>query len=445
MNGSKIIFCLALITLFSCSKKYVIIIPSENNRKERWTQDIEYFKNEFVDKAKTYTEDLKDSCLARLANLEDQIDELSDFQIKLELSRCVVLADNAHTTLPIVSKEKIPLRFYRFSDGIYVIRTDSLSSTYLGSKILKINSVDVEEVEARLFPYISGLERAKKQRTIDCITSPEILYEAGIIETEDFLSLTLVKNGQITEVSFGFVESKKDRAWYKNWANLYPDQFGQAKWKFIKTNKDKLPLYLAKADQGVFYSFEEREKIAYFHINSFWNDCPNFKELVDNFNEALKIKRDYTVVIDLRFHTGGDYTYSNKLATQPPKIINDDRKIYLITSNKTYSAAIVTAARVKYFAKDKIVIVGEEVGDRLKFWAESKACTLPNSGIKIYNPRKEHDWRDNKRSIFRTHFANFLFGVPAKDLKVDKEIGLSFKEFLDNRDPALDWIIEQSR
>ncbi|MEL7122828.1 MAG: S41 family peptidase, partial [Bacteroidota bacterium] len=232
-------------------------------------------------------------------------------------------------------------------------------------------------------------------------------------------------------------------SWYKNWANLYPEQNTMANWKFLMPDKNKLPLYLKKADQGVFYSFEESEKIAYFHINSFWDDCPNFKERVNDFNEKLKTKRDYNVVIDLRFHTGGDYTYSNKLATKPPKIINDDSKVFLITSNMTYSAAIVTAARVKYYAKEKIVVAGEEVGDRLKFWAESKACTLPNSGIKIYNPIKEHDWRDNKRNIFRTHFANFLYGVAAKDLKLDKEIGISFKDYQENKDPILEWIIKQ--
>lgn len=127
-----------------------------------------------------------------------------------------------------------------------------------------------------------------------------------------------------------------------------------------------------------------------------------------------------------------------ELATKPPKIINEDKKIYLITSNKTYSAGIVTAARIKHYAKDKIIIVGEKVGDRLKFWAESVPCTLPNSGITIYNSKEEHDWKDNRRNIFRTHFPNFFHGVAAKNLKIDKKIKLSFKDYLDNKDSILE-------
>lgn len=435
---------LILTILYSCANKYETITPSETNRTQRWNQDITYFKNEFLDKAKTYTDEAKDSCLVILANLRNQIDELSDTQIKLELARCVVLADNGHTTLPIGSKQKISLRFYRFSDGIYVVRADRETADYLGVKVLQINGIDVETVEAQLFPYISGLERWKKQKTIDLITSPDFLYEAGVIKTKDSYTLTLSKEGGIEEINFQSATIKNDQPWYKHWANLYPAEQEETDWTFLKSDKNRLPLYLKKAEEGVFYTFDDEEKIAYFQVNSFWDDCSNFKERVDNFNETLTTKRDYDVVIDLRFHTGGNYMYSNKLASEPPKIINDDSKIYLITSNKTYSAAIVTAARVKYYAEDKIVIVGEEVGDRLKFWAESEACVLPNSGTRIYNPLKEHDWIDNKRRLSRTHLANFLYGVPAKELDLDKAIGLSFEEYMENQDPILEWIVERN-
>ena len=103
----------------------------------------------------------------------------------------------------------------------------------------------------------------------------------------------------------------------------------------------------------------------------------------------------------------------------------------------------MTAARVKHYAKDKIVVVGEAVGDRLKFWAESERFTLPHAGIRVYNSMKEHDWKDNKRSIFRTHIPNYFYGVGVKDLKVDQEIGLSFQDYMENRDPILDWIKKQ--
>jgi len=38
---------------------------------------------------------------------------------------------------------------------------------------------------------------------------------------------------------------------------------------------------------------------------------------------------------------------------------------------------------------------------------------------------------------------NFLYGVGVNDLKVDKEIGLSFKDYKENKDPILEWIIQE--
>lgn len=431
-----------LIVLSSCASQQVPVKVSKKTRSEKWVEDIDYFEDKFLDKAKTYTKDSKAEAQAILTKLKTEIDKLSDFQIRLTLAKCVVLADNGHTTLPLPLMDKIPLRFYRFSDGMYVVKTDSLSSKYLGARVLKINSIGVNQLEAKLFPYLSGIERWKKFKTIDLITAPKVLHEIGFGK-KDSLTLTLVKNSDTLEVGLRAKKIKDDRYWFESWANLYPLMAKKNKWKFIKNDPSSLPLYLRKAEEGVFYSFNKKAKMAYFQINGLWEKCPNFKEKINNFLRTLKLNPDYNVVIDLRFYTGGNYNYATKLATGPPKIINENKKIYLITSHKTYSAGIVTAARIKHFAKDKIVVVGEEVGDRLKFWAESKRCKLPNSGIRIYSSRKEHDWKDNKRGLSRTHFPNFIYGVAAKNLKVDKEIALSFKGYQGDKDPILEWIMSQ--
>ncbi|MFO7368761.1 MAG: hypothetical protein R6X09_00650 [Bacteroidales bacterium] len=149
------------------------------------------------------------------------------------------------------------------------------------------------------------------------------------------------------------------------------------------------------------------------------------------------------MVIDLRFNTGGNYMLPLKLAKKVPKIVDHDSKIYLITSNMTFSAGLVTAARIKYFAKDKIVIVGEKAGDNLKFRAEGIFYKLPNSGLTIQDSKYAHDWADNKFIPFRTFWLNLLFGVPAKDLEVDEEIEISYKDYSNGRDPILDWILKQ--
>ncbi|MEN1783976.1 MAG: hypothetical protein AAGF77_02455 [Bacteroidota bacterium] len=107
----------------------------------------------------------------------------------------------------------------------------------------------------------------------------------------------------------------------------------------------------------------------------------------------------------------------------------------------TFSAGLVTAARIKYFPGNRLVIVGEQVGDNLKFWAEGDYYTLPYSRIEIQDSKYEHDWKDNTFHFGRTFWFNALYGVPAKHLKVDKNISMSFEDYIALRDPILEWIL----
>jgi hypothetical protein len=413
----------------------------DKSRHEKWIEDLKYFDTEFLGKSKTYLADSLIACKKRLADLELLIDSLNDNQIILELSRCVAMANNGHTTIHLNWMKKIPVRFFWFSDGLYVIKTDSLNSEYLGCKVLEINLVAVNEVQERLNPYLSGIDSWKKFTATNYLCSPQILNGIGI-STDDSLTLTLLGNNDTLKVCFGNKQMKNSGYEYEAWAMLYPD-IKQTEWKHVLKTDENLPLYLKNMKQGVFYEFLKSKNIAYFSINALWYKCPNFKEKIIEFIDSLEMVNDCNVIIDLRYYTGGNYFIPLKLATKPPKILDDDKKIFLITSNMTFSAGLNTAARVKYFAKDKIVIVGENVGDNLKFRAEGIYYKLPNSKLKIQDAKYEHDWENDKFIPFKTYYFNLFLGVPAKSLMVDKEIKLSFEDYLNYKDPIMDWILEQ--
>ena len=96
-----------------------------------------------------------------LTNVKSQLESLSDNQIILQLSRCVAMANNGHTTIHLSGMDKIPVRFYWFADGLYIIKTDKSSAQYLGAKVSAINSIKTDTVLRRLKPYLSGIVPAK--------------------------------------------------------------------------------------------------------------------------------------------------------------------------------------------------------------------------------------------------------------------------------------------
>lgn len=88
--------------------------------------------------------------------------------------------------------------------------------------------------------------------------------------------------------------------------------------------------------------------------------------------------------------------------------------------------------------------IGEKAGDNLKFWVDGDYDKLPNSGIEIQDAKYEHDWQ-NKFTIGKTFWLNAIYGVPARNLDVDKEIQLSFEDYLNGKDAILEWILNDAK
>ena len=426
----------------ACSSSNEVEPGPASTRQEKWKADLAYFEDIYLTRSRTFPQDSLLPCKKVLRHLKANQETLTDPEIILGLSKCVAMANNGHTTIHLSRMATIPLRFYWFKDGLHIIKSDTASSIYLGSKLLAINGMPVDKVYKKLAPYLSGIPSFKKFTATHYLSSPEILSGIGLSKPNQ-MELRLLKGADTLSTTFTTKEMSNPTYAYESWSDLYPDWNTKDEWAYTLAKNKVLPLYLEHMDKGVFYHFLEEEQLAYFSINAMWYKEPDFKGKIGSFLKELKGKRDFDVVLDLRYYTGGNYLIPTELASQPPKIINDDQKIYLITSPMTFSAGLVTAARTKYFAKDKLVIVGEEVGDRLKFWAEGDYYKTPHFEIQIQDSKFEHDWEDNTFTFGKSFWVNNFYGVGAKHLRVDEPIKLSYKDYYQGVDPILDWIKAQ--
>jgi hypothetical protein len=114
-------------------------------------------------------------------------------------------------------------------------------------------------------------------------------------------------------------------------------------------------------------------------------------------------------------------------------------KLVILTSANTFSAAISTAARLKYYAGPRAMLVGEEMGDRGSFWGEGGTTTLPNSGIAIRYTTAYHDWENGcGLSQIRTCFyLNYVYGTAAGPLQPAVVTTPTFAEYATGVDRAM--------
>jgi len=436
-----VVLVLAVLCV-ACGNSNEVEPGTASSRQEKWSADISYFEKVYLKKSRTFPKDSLANCKKILTHLRANLATLSDEEITLALSKCVAMADNGHTTIHHSHMATIPLRFYWFKDGLHVVKSDQASAAHLGAKVLAINSLSTETVYERLAPYLSGIPSFKKFTATHYLSSPQLLSGIGLSDP-DHMALTLLQDNDTINASFSTKEMPNSTYTYESWSDLFPDRETNDDWAYALPKDSNLPLYLEHMDKGVYYTFLDTEKLAYFSINVLWYREADFEDKIDTFLKALKSKRDYDVVLDFRYYTGGNYLIPTALASKPPKIINDDQKIYLITSPMTFSAGLVTAARAKYFAKDKLVVVGEEVGDRLKFRAEGEYYKTPYFGIQIQDSKYEHDWEDNTFTFGKSFWVNNFYGVGVKNLDVDQHIQPNFSDYKQGKDPILDWIKAQ--
>jgi hypothetical protein len=108
----------------------------------------------------------------------------------------------------------------------------------------------------------------------------------------------------------------------------------------------------------------------------------------------------------------------------------------------TFSAAIVTAARAKYFTRDRVELIGESVGDRDQYWAErGERLQLPNSGVQIGYATAMHDSVRNCYDLTRCYWLDLFYGVPAGSLAPTRLIDWQFVDYTKGQDSVLNAVL----
>jgi Peptidase family S41 len=132
------------------------------------------------------------------------------------------------------------------------------------------------------------------------------------------------------------------------------------------------------------------------------------------------------VVIDLRHNGGGDYNVGLKYLTQPlrgDKEINQRGHLFVLIGPDTFSAAMSNAAQFRSLTN--ATLVGQPIGERPNSYQEPRQFTLPNSHLVVR---------------YSTRYYKFVEG-PDNLVAPDKEIALTWEDYKNGRDAALEWVL----
>ena len=239
-------------------KLFGIAASQTNNREEDWVRDINYLEKRINELHYSPNHVISKKALSNeILDIKINVASLSDEQIVVKLMKVVGSLGNGHNLIiPTSPKQnplkKLPIQFYHFNDGIYIVNTAEGLEQWIGYKVKLIEKTPIKEVLQKtntLNARDNDMQILWLGPYYMCL--PDVLKEIGIISNTNKVTLTLSDvNGKtesltLTPITWSF--------------NGFP--------KLPKLKKKKQPLFLSQIEKPYWYKFNPENNSIYIQFN----------------------------------------------------------------------------------------------------------------------------------------------------------------------------------
>jgi hypothetical protein len=404
-----------------------IIDTTGMTRDDGWRADLAFLAREIKRRAYApFGEISEPEFDAAVAQLAEDVPGLSDVQVLAGMMRLLRPLRDGHAFVRPGDGNKetqlgLPVKFYRFAEGLFVIAAAETYREVIGAQVLSMEGHPVEEVLAAVEPLIS---RDNSQQVT--WLGPELLRWTPLIH-----ALGLISDPGRAALTVRFPDQRTGTVAIESVADPHTSLTDPrpAGWISLSdTAGAPVPLYLRNSDTPYWFEYLPAEGVVYFQFNGV-RDQPlepiaAFCERLFTFIENHQVSK---LVIDLRWNGGG-----NTYLVQPLlhrligcTKINQRGCLYVIIGRGTFSAAQNTATAIE--RETNAIFVGEPSGSCPNFTGESIPFTLPCSGA-ICNVADLY-WQTSWPMDHRPWIAPELYAPP------------TFEACSQNRDPAMDAIL----
>ncbi|HEY3130373.1 MAG TPA: tetratricopeptide repeat protein, partial [Acidobacteriota bacterium] len=410
-------------------KIVALIDTSRMSREEGWRYDLALLAREVKRKGYAPFRKISETEFdASIRKLNDSISNLTDMQIIIEMMKLMAKLGDGHTTVspgPNTRPEflkTLPLKFYLFEEGLYVIAVDPKYKQLLGAQVLRFGNHTVDEVVAALDPLINrdASDIWVKERAPFMMRSLPLLNGLGLIPDPAKVQLTIRDtDGRTSEVKIAS-DLSQPNIW-----NVRPNP--NAWINVPQSTAGPLPLYLKNISANYWFEYLPDSREVYFQYNTILDDpqepLAKFSDRLFQFINEHEVEK---LVIDMRWNNGG-----NTFLNQPifKGLINSGKlsqrgKLFVIIGRRVFSAAQNATALLERYTN--AIFVGEQTGSSPNFTGEELFFTLPYS--KLAANVSDLYWQSSWPNDYRTSIAPQIYIPP------------TFAAYRANRDPVMEAI-----
>jgi len=365
--------------------------------------------------------------------------ERSASAFDLAVRRGVAIADNAHTNASPIREARryalLPLRFYRFAEGLTVVRATRDHADLLGARVLEVESRPLDAVTAQMATTIGGGEGRSRYYEPFLLLAPALLHADGLAREPDRLTLRLRHpDGTEIEREVRVIPPERSPLSLPSAALLPRELRGEdGGWRHV-TSRDGVPQRLLQRETAAYH--EPLEDGVYVRVHRM-EEGPTDEALAQALADIQESRPDY-VIVDLRDNAGGS-TRGAAFAREVPQTLGPDGQIYVLVNRGTFSAALMFAALLETHGGAQVQFVGAGFGDRPQFWADGgPLLRLPHAGIAIPVWRAYYDLERGCPDWWQCFWPNVPGEPSAGTLAIDVKVEPRFADYVAGQDTVLD-------
>jgi hypothetical protein len=432
-----------LVLMFATGVATAAQVPAGSSQTltmPQMREDLVFLRDVFGTKDKSFDAQGRAEFNSFINGAITHVDSLDVPQFALDVARAVAIPHNTHTAaFPQAFFHSLPLRLWWFSDGLYVVKAHPDFATLIGARIEKFGALGPQEALRRLRPYISGHQEWVNWVSANWLVFLEPLRAIGASASDKKVNITFrLADGTEKTLEMQVRPSPDPTPNHDPWAALIPDS---------KSLPDRWPHALDGTVVPLAYRspvdlsgemIGHGQHVLYIRSNVIEPmGGDSFDQRVTEIQQTLVKERPTNIVVDLRLNTGGNFFNTLMLSEALPRLVHKGGRVFVLVDGVTLSAAIVTAARLKYFGDGRTLFVGSKVADPGGFWAEGGSLKLPNSRIQVNYASQFEDWSKGCDDLDKCYFASVAFGVKNVSFTPDIPVAPSFADYAAGRDPVL--------
>ena len=415
--------------------------------RDQRIQDLEVLRSSYVEKTLSLTPERRIRSLQLISELEKRAGALSAAEFQAGIYEVAAMTNNAHDAVSVDNPSarlalRSPFRLIWFPDALVIARAQGPAADLVGGRVTAIEGRTPEQLFAGLRKLCGGTDAYCRWMLPFLIESGGILHALGLAARPDSLRLAVdLPDGRRIERSITLTSAAQmpqpiggpGRYWL-------PDSIDAESGKGWRTALaiKSAPLYLRDGEMFFRTVFLKPQNALYIQYRANYDiGGSDIRAFTASAAAEIKARRPRDLIFDLRFNGGGDITTTAGAMREMPKMVSG--RTFILVGRYTFSAGIVSAAILKKAAGERAVMVGEEVGDRLRFWSEGERVCLPNSRICVQ--RTDGMWDLANGCAAEPHCYGDQFVAKIGALTPQIRAPLTAEAYLSGRDPGMEAVV----